>query len=115
MTLERFQRLREAYRQQGCFYCNRVLTPEITTRDHFIPRSWWKRPKGRKNIRLACFACNQQKGNMHPEVFIKQKQEVVMNPQCVVHNLEYMRDANYCETWACTNCPYQESTFIECL
>lgn len=59
-----------------CVYCGaevtlqpRATAPTSATRDHFIPRS-----KGGTNADgnqvLACFGCNQSKGDMDPRLIL---------------------------------------------
>lgn len=47
-----------------CFYCLQFFTPDLITRDHFIPRA-----KGGTLLRnkvSACGPCNQSKGSRMP-------------------------------------------------
>jgi 5-methylcytosine-specific restriction endonuclease McrA len=49
-----------------CFWCGCELTRETLTIDHYIPLSKGGNNKIR-NLRLACFSCNQGRGNDLPE------------------------------------------------
>ncbi len=49
-----------------CFWCSCELTNETLTIDHYIPLSRGGSNKI-KNLRLACFDCNQERGNTLPE------------------------------------------------
>jgi len=70
-------------RENGkCFYCERTVIrntsgcshnfPETATLDHLIPRS-----KGGvfsvKNLVLACYGCNSERGNKKDFHFLKEK------------------------------------------
>jgi len=55
-----------------CVYCGSMVDPEkaqphpdAPSRDHFIPISRGG-SRGAKNTVLACYGCNQTKGNMDP-------------------------------------------------
>ena len=55
-----------------CVYCGKMVNPgekqphpDAPSRDHFIPISRGG-SRGSKNTVLACYACNQAKGNMDP-------------------------------------------------
>ena len=55
----------------SCFYCRRKMCDDDPylreTRDHYMPRS---QVGGIENNTVyACFACNQVKGDMHPDFF----------------------------------------------
>jgi 5-methylcytosine-specific restriction endonuclease McrA len=59
-----------------CVYCGKAVAPDKTqphpdapSRDHFIPISRGG-PRGAKNTVLACYACNQKKGNMDPRLIL---------------------------------------------
>ncbi|MEA5505946.1 HNH endonuclease [Halotia wernerae UHCC 0503] len=49
-----------------CFWCDCKLTTETLTIDHYVPLSRGGSNKI-KNLRLACFDCNQGRGNALPE------------------------------------------------
>jgi hypothetical protein len=55
----------------ACHYCRRIMRDDDEylreTRDHYHPRSRGGQDHG--NIVLACYACNQVKGDMHPKLF----------------------------------------------
>lgn len=55
-----------------CVYCGKIVDsekpqphPDAPSRDHFIPISRGG-SRGAKNTVLACYDCNQKKGNMDP-------------------------------------------------
>lgn len=55
-----------------CVYCGNPVDPSVEqpnpsapSRDHFIPISRGG-SRGAKNTVLACYGCNQSKGNMDP-------------------------------------------------
>lgn len=59
-----------------CVYCGKEVTiasgtpkPHSATCDHFIPRARGGH-EGRSNKVLACYACNQAKGNMDPRLVL---------------------------------------------
>lgn len=59
-----------------CVYCSKVLNPgrrqphpDAPSRDHFIPTSKGG-SRGAKNTVLACYACNQAKGDMDPRLIL---------------------------------------------
>lgn len=59
-----------------CVYCGKPVNPgekqphpDAPTRDHFIPTARGGH-KGASNVVLACYACNQQKGNMDPRLIL---------------------------------------------
>lgn len=60
-------------KQPGCYWCGQVLTLDTSTIDHIIPLS-----KGgldcSNNRKLACFDCNQRRGNTMPELNKKPQQ-----------------------------------------
>jgi len=59
-----------------CVYCGKTVDygeaqphPDAPSRDHFIPISKGG-ARGGKNTVLACFACNQAKGDMDPRLIL---------------------------------------------
>lgn len=59
-----------------CVYCGKMVDPtkpqphaDAPSRDHFIPISRGG-SRGSKNTVLACYACNQAKGNMDPRLIL---------------------------------------------
>lgn len=57
-------------RNQTCYYCGEPFapwrngfSPRVPTREHRLPRSLGG-GDGKKNVVLACWACNNEKGNM---------------------------------------------------
>lgn len=46
-----------------CHYCGKKLTRKTATTDHFLAKSRGGSNK-KKNFRIACRPCNQQKGTM---------------------------------------------------
>lgn len=63
---------REALSAQSgrCFYCKDPLQQSDATAEHLIPRSR-RGPTDRKNIKAACFRCNNVKADMHEGTFFK--------------------------------------------
>jgi len=53
-----------------CFWCECDLTAETLTIDHYIPLSRGGSNKP-KNLRIACKACNNKRGNTMPEETVK--------------------------------------------
>jgi 5-methylcytosine-specific restriction endonuclease McrA len=49
-----------------CFWCSCELNHETLTIDHYIPLSRGGNNQI-KNLRLACFSCNQKRGNSLPK------------------------------------------------
>jgi len=62
---EKLPRLIEKYGDR-CFWCGHNLAPEAITVDHYIPLSKGGSNKT-DNLRLACYGCNQKRGNAMPE------------------------------------------------
>lgn len=73
-------RLGKLWAREGgkCAYCGRITllsgcpsNPQRATLDHFIPKSKGG-PSTWSNLLLACFACNQAKGDkaVHPSVYV---------------------------------------------
>lgn len=59
-----------------CVYCGKTVDPgekqphpDAPSRDHFIPTSRGG-SRGAKNTVLACYDCNQTKGNMDPRLIL---------------------------------------------
>lgn len=59
-----------------CVYCGKAVAqdqpqphPDAPSRDHFIPTSRGG-SRGAKNTVLACYDCNQKKGNMDPRLIL---------------------------------------------
>ena len=59
-----------------CVYCGKAVSnevkqphPDAPSRDHFIPLSRGG-SRGAKNTVLACYECNQTKGNMDPRLIL---------------------------------------------
>ncbi|MEH2148602.1 HNH endonuclease [Nostoc sp.] len=61
-----------------CFWCGYELTPETLTIDHYIPRSIGGSNKI-KNLRLACYGCNNKRGNAMPE----DTPEIIAQKSCI--------------------------------
>lgn len=57
-------------RDLPCHYCNRIMVaddPLLTpTRDHVLPKAIGGRGRNRMVV-WCCFACNNLKGDMHPD------------------------------------------------
>jgi len=55
-----------------CFYCNKWMRFEDSTRDHIIPKS-----RGGmnlyENVVLSCAPCNSERGDMPAEDFLMRK------------------------------------------
>jgi len=50
----------------NCYWCEKQLPESELTIDHFIPQSKMKNSPGKnsmQNLRLACLACNRQRGD----------------------------------------------------
>ncbi|MFN6540705.1 MAG: HNH endonuclease [Nostoc sp. EkiNYC01] len=62
---DKLPRLIEKYGLK-CFWCDCHLTPSIMTIDHYIPLSLGGSNRT-DNLRLACYGCNQKRGNAMPE------------------------------------------------
>lgn len=54
----------------ACYWCGKHIDLTSATREHIIPRSRGG-GDGDENIAMACFKCNQLKGNQTPEEFIR--------------------------------------------
>ncbi len=69
MTLTRLKSRLAQRDGEGCFYCKKPAPVDELTIDHYIPKM-----RGGKNDdenrRLACYDCNQKKGNRPPKNFI---------------------------------------------
>lgn len=71
------RRMKELFKKYNgkCFYCEqRVSTSSqclrpLGTIDHYIPLSRGG-THSKENLVLACFPCNQDKGNMMPDEFV---------------------------------------------
>ncbi|MEH1777094.1 HNH endonuclease [Nostoc sp.] len=74
---EKLPRLIEKYGDR-CFWCECHLTPEIMTIDHYIPLSLGGSNKT-DNLRLACYGCNQKRGNAMPE----DTPEIIAEKSCI--------------------------------
>ncbi|WP_174711375.1 HNH endonuclease [Nostoc sp. TCL240-02] len=61
-----------------CLWCGCHLTPEIMTVDHYIPLSLGGSNKT-DNLRLACYGCNQKRGNAMPE----DTPEIIAEKSCI--------------------------------
>ncbi|MEH1822105.1 MAG: HNH endonuclease [Nostoc sp.] len=61
-----------------CFWCGCDLTPEVMTVDHYIPLSRGGSNKT-DNLRLACYGCNQKRGNAMPE----DTPEIIAEKSCI--------------------------------
>jgi 5-methylcytosine-specific restriction endonuclease McrA len=79
--LRRRKKLGKEFRQKHkgkCFYCKRMVKvkhvkrndPLRATLDHVLPRLRGGKDS-RKNIVLACFQCNQAKGTIGAEEFMR--------------------------------------------
>lgn len=64
------------YDEQGgkCFYCKKPVRKENATLDHIIPLSRGGYNK-RKNYVMACDSCNNEKGSMTKDEYIKFRSE----------------------------------------
>lgn len=67
-TTERREKLPHLIANYGdrCFWCECRLTQETITIDHYIPLSLGGSNET-ENLRLACYGCNQKRGNAMPE------------------------------------------------
>lgn len=63
-----YRLLREA---AECFYCGCALDETTGTLDHYIPRS--RGGRGAANFRLACFGCNNEKGDLMPDEYVSRR------------------------------------------
>lgn len=79
--LKRRKKLGTEFRQKHkgkCFYCKRMVKvkhvkqddPLRATLDHLVPRSQGGKDS-RKNLVLACYQCNQAKGRIGHEEFLR--------------------------------------------
>lgn len=59
--------------QAPCVHCGRELIFTMLTLDHVVPRSQGG-TYTLENVRLACFDCNQERGDEDFETFNKRKQ-----------------------------------------
>ncbi len=53
-----------------CAYCHRALKRHEATVDHWLPKAMGG-GNGVKNLRLACWKCNNRKGSLHPDEWAK--------------------------------------------
>jgi 5-methylcytosine-specific restriction endonuclease McrA len=81
IMLRRRKKLGKEFRKKHkgkCFYCKRMVKvkhvqrndPLRATLDHVVPRSHGGKDS-RKNLVLACFQCNQAKGRIGAEEFMR--------------------------------------------
>jgi 5-methylcytosine-specific restriction endonuclease McrA len=83
-----------------CFYCLEPLTLQEATKDHKLPRS---RGGGDRigNIVPACAPCNQKKGEMTAEEYLRARHQFYREPQ--------IRTAN---TFISMSQPSEEKTLL---
>ena len=85
MESKRWNRAKNAFlRDQSkkgsltCFYCKKTglkrqstLRGEQATVDHYVPKANGGHPFSPSNFVVCCHSCNQKKGSMIPEEFLK--------------------------------------------
>ncbi len=74
---DKLPRLIEKYGDK-CFWCDCHLMPKLMTVDHYIPLSLGGSNKT-DNLRLACYGCNQKRGNAMPE----ETPEIIAEKSCI--------------------------------
>lgn len=58
-------------RDKCCRYCRKPLDKYTVTIDHFVPKSRGGTDDFHENLVASCKECNQDKGDMPPELFLE--------------------------------------------
>ena len=83
--MSRYKRLRRrAHDREGglCFYCNVCVdsfgdpfSRYAPTIDHIVPKSQGGQKRSMINVVLACYSCNNERGDMPAEEFLRMRYE----------------------------------------
>lgn len=78
---EKFELKWEIYkRERGkCFYCDMKLKFKKATIDHIKPKSYGGE-LSKNNTVIACYTCNQKRGNMPADIFLTLKMTGGLRP-----------------------------------